>query len=377
MREEINEAVTTLHNRYVRQWKAQGGKVVGYPCSYVPEEIIYAGGLLPFRLRAVEAQSTSIGDTYFGPVICSFPKCILQLAGEGKYGFLDGAIICNGCDSMRRLDECWRKASEDYEGILPAYFAYFAVPHKVEDYSLKWFTGHMRAFKEGIEGHFDVRITDDDLHRAIREYNRGRLFLQKLDELRIADDVPISGTEATAIVIAGTGMPRDIFNDLLEGILEQIGSEKRKIEGKRLLLAGSVIDDVSLIEVIEGAGAVVVADTLCFGSRSYVDLVDETGDPIEALARRYLNHSFCPRMFGYYRDRLRYIAERARRAKVDGVILQNIRFCDLHGSEHGIFERDLEAQGIPCMRMEREYGPLAEEGRIQMRVDAFLERLRG
>jgi hypothetical protein len=27
--------------------------------------------------------------------------------------------------------------------------------------------------------------------------------------------------------------------------------------------------------------------------------------------------------------------------------------------------------------MEREYGPLAEEGRIQMRVDAFLERLRG
>ena len=64
-----------------------------------------------------------------------------------------------------------------------------------------------------------------------------------------------------------------------------------------------------------------------------------------------------------------------RKAKVDGVILQNVRFCDLHGSENGIFERDLEAAGIPCMRLEREYGPLSETGRISMRIDAFMERI--
>jgi benzoyl-CoA reductase/2-hydroxyglutaryl-CoA dehydratase subunit BcrC/BadD/HgdB len=80
-------------------------------------------------------------------------------------------------------------------------------------------------------------------------------------------------------------------------------------------------------------------------------------------------------MFGYYKDRLSYIMDMARKAAVDGVILQNIRFCDLHGSENGIFERDLEAEGIPCMRMEREYGPLVETGRIRMRVDAFMERI--
>jgi benzoyl-CoA reductase subunit C len=119
----------------------------------------------------------------------------------------------------------------------------------------------------------------------------------------------------------------------------------------------------------------VVADTMCFGSRSYGDLVDEKGDPVIALARRYLSHKFCPRMFGYYKDRLSYLMEKTKEAKVDGVILQNIRFCDLHGSENGIFERDLEASGIPCMRMEREYGPLVETGRIKMRVDAFMERI--
>src|SRR5690606_28353976 len=120
--------------------------------------------------------------------------------------------------------------------------------------------------------------------------------------------------------------------------------------GKRIMLVGSANDDLDFIRLIEESGCTVVADTLCSGSRSYSDPTDEDGDPVSALARRYLSHKFCPRMFGCYRDRLSYIMERAKEAKVDGVILQNIRFCDLHGSENGIFERDLEAAGIPCMR---------------------------
>jgi len=375
MNNEISAVVAKVHNQFIQKWKDDDKKVIGYPCTFVPEEIIYAAGMLPVRLRGVEAVSTSIADSYYGPVICSYPKCILQLAGEGKYTFLDGAIICNGCDSMRRLDECWRKAGEDYKGIVPAYFHYFGVPHKVTQYSLKWFVDEIKLFVASLEEHFDVKISEDDLRMAIRVYNQGRILLGKLDKLRIVDNVPISGTDATAIIIASTTIPRDEFNSLLQDILASLEKKKKGISGKRLLLAGSVIDDVSLIKVIEDEGAVVVADTLCFGSRSYVDLVEEDGDPFMALAKRYLTHKFCPRMFGYYKDRYGFLKDTAMRAKVDGVILQNIRFCDLHGSENGIFERDLEASGIPCMRIEREYGPLAEEGRIRMRIDAFLERL--
>lgn len=141
------------------------------------------------------------------------------------------------------------------------------------------------------------------------------------------------------------------------------------------MLVGSVNDDPEFMKVIEDCGAVIVTDTMCFGARSYSDLTEEQGDPLFALTKRYLNHAFCPRMFGYYKPRLKYIMDRAKEAKVEGIILQNIRFCDLHGSENGIFERDLEKEGIPCMRMEREYGPLTESGRVKMRVDAFLERI--
>ncbi len=370
------EIVNTTENYHVKKWKKSGKPVIGYPCTFVPDEIIYAADILPFRLRGTGTTSSSIGDTYFGPVICSFPKCVLQLAGEGKFNFLDGTIIVPGCDSMRRLDECWRKAGEDYQGIVPGFFHYFGVPHKVTDYSLKWSYEEAKKLKEKIEEHFGVKITDESLKGAISVYNESRRLLIQLDRLRIKDDVVITGEDSLAIIMAAAAMPRDEFNQMLRKTMSQLKGRKDTIKGrKRLMLVGSVNDDLEFMKVIEDCGAVIVTDTMCFGARSYIDLTEEDGDPLFALTKRYLNHAYCPRMFGYYKERLKCIMDRAKEAKVDGIILQNIRFCDLHGSENGIFERDLEKEGIPCMRMEREYGPLTESGRVQMRIDAFLERI--
>jgi len=376
MMNDWREIVNTTENSYVKKWKEKGNAIIGYPCTFVPDEIIYAAGIFPYRLRGTGTTSSSIGDTYFGPVICSFPKCVLQLAGESKFNFLDGTIIVPGCDSMRRLDECWRKAGEDYPGIVPGFFHYFGVPHKVTDYSLKWFHEETIKLREKIEKHFQVKITDEALKGAIRVYNESRKLLIQLDKLRIKDDVVMTGEDALIIILASAAMPRDEFNKMLRKNLSQLETKKETIKGKkRLMLVGSANDDPEFMKVVEDCGAVIVADTMCFGSRSYSDLTEENGDPLFALAKRYLNHAYCPRMFGYYKERLKYIMDRAKEANVDGIILQNIRFCDLHGSENGIFERDLEKEGIPCMRMEREYGPLTESGRVKMRVDAFLERI--
>lgn len=376
MLNEFSEVAKMLSNRFIQQWKDDGKQVVGFMCSYVPEEIICAAGLLPFRMRGIGASSTSIADTYFGPVICSFPKCILQLAGEGKYDFLDGIILIPGCDSIRRIDECWRKAAEESHGKFPPFHLYYGVPHKLTDYSLEWFVAETRKLVESLERHFGRKITPEDLTHAIKIYNQGRILLTRLDELRAGENVPISGADATAVIISAGVMPRDAYNQLLEELLQKLSRSTNGMTGKkRLLLAGSIIDDIDLIRLIEASGGIVVADTLCFGSRSYVDLVEEDGDPLVAIARRYLSHKLCPRMFGSYKERLEFMKQRVRQARVDAVILQNIRFCDMHGSENSLYERDLEAMGIPCLKIEREYGPLVEEGRIKMRVDAFMESL--
>ncbi|MBP7739014.1 MAG: 2-hydroxyacyl-CoA dehydratase [Spirochaetes bacterium] len=376
MKKELMEAAITLNNDYVQDWKKAGKKVVGYTCSYVPDELFDAAGILPYRVRGFGATEATIGDTYFGPFICSLPKAMLQLAGEGRFDFLDGAIITPGCDSMRRLDECWRKAGEDIDGILPKFFFHFGVPHKFADYTVKWFIDEIMRLKKAIEDHFNVSIADGALRESIRLYNKSRDLLDAFDGIRIAEDTALTGTEALAVILSGTTMPRAVYVELLEGLIEEMRKTGGSLKNRtRLMLVGSASDDVNLVRMIEGDRAIVVADNLCFGSRFHVDRVDESGDPVESLAQRYLAKNECPRMYGEYAGRLKMLTDKAAKAKVDGVILQNIRFCDLHGSENGLFERDLEEAGIPCLKIEREYGPLVETGRLKMRVDAFLERI--
>ena len=80
-------------------------------------------------------------------------------------------------------------------------------------------------------------------------------------------------------------------------------------------------------------------------------------------------------MFESYPERLDSALELAKRAKVDGVILQSIRNCDLHGIDNAMLQRDFENAGIPVLVLEREYDALADAGRIKTRVQAFLERI--
>ncbi len=372
------EAATKIQSQPILNWKAAGKSVVGYTCSYTPAEIFYAADILPVRLRGIETEGMDVADTYFGPFICSFPKCLLQLAGKRKYDFLDGAVITPGCDGMRRLDECWRKAGQDYPGIVPGYFYYFDVPHKSENHGMAWYIDEIRLLIQSIETHFNVAVTTEKLLAAIKKYNQGRRLLKALEELRAQEQVPVWGAEAFAATVAGTVMPRDEYTEALERWIQELKSVKTSLsDGKiRLMVVGSVSDELDLFQLIENTGkAIVVAENLCFGIRYEGNEIPEDGDPVEALARHYLGSSVCPRMYGKYKERLKVLNQRIVDSHVQGVVMQNIRFCDLHGAENALFARDLEKIGIPCLRVEREYGPHIDVGRMKLRINAFLEQI--
>jgi benzoyl-CoA reductase subunit C len=243
---------------------------------------------------------------------------------------------------------------------------------------MKWFIDEITSLKKRIEEHFKQKITHDALNASILEYNKGRQLMRELESLRTRSSIPISGTDAFAISIAGTSMPREDFNTALSDCLEDLKQQsKSKFENcKRLMVIGSISDDLELVGLIESNGdAVVVADNLCFGVRHDASEIPQGDHPLEELAESYLGSSTCPRMFGKYKERLAILKDKVAAYSVDGVVLQNIRFCDLHGSENGLFERDLEKEGIPCLKLEREYGPLTDTGRLKMRLDAFMERI--
>ena len=57
---------------YARQWKARtGGKVVGYFCTYGPEELMYAANILPVRILGSHEVQDVTEPHIFG-MFCPF-----------------------------------------------------------------------------------------------------------------------------------------------------------------------------------------------------------------------------------------------------------------------------------------------------------------
>jgi len=372
------EAATNIESPSIQKWKEKGGKIVGYTCSFMPVELFYAADILPIRLRGINAHSMEISDSYYGPFVCSFPKAVIQLAGSGKYHFLDGVVISNGCDTLRRMNDCWRKMGADIKGSLPSWFYYFDVPHKPDGHAFDWYVNQIKKLIAAIEKQFHVHISENKLKKAINAQNAVRKSLWEIEKLRRQSPLTITGTEAYAAIIAGTMMPVDEYLRHLNTFLNNIRNRKQDSadDKKKLFLGGSICDDFELVSLIESSDAVVVGENICFGIRNEKDMVSETDDPLQALTAKYLSASVCPRMMGWYKERADMMIKRIKNLNADGVIMQNIRFCDLHGTENGLLERDFEKNNIPSLRIEREYGPLTETGRLKMRFDAFIEQLK-
>ena len=364
------------YNPTMKEWKEGGGRIVGYFCTNVPEELIMAAGMLPYRLRAPESRDTSEADRYTTYLNCTYCRHVVDDALQGNYGFLDGFVGSNGCDQMRRVSDIFRAVSFKEPAEKHEFFLEYVGAPRVpgDEASRKYYEDEIIRMKEQMEAFFGVEITAGKLKEATREVNESRRLLHELYELRKAEQPPITGAEALGITVAYTCMPKGLFNRELKALLGSLGGRKAAPDHrKRLFLYGSELDDPDWIKVIEDQGGLVVADGTCFGGRIFWDLVDESSEPIEALARRYHERWSCPRMCDWER-RQDKIKEMVRDWNADGILGERIVFCQLWGSEKVMTNLEAQEKGTPTLWLEREY-LLGGTGQIKTRVQAFLESM--
>lgn len=369
--QQFTEATNTIVNAAIREWKDQGGKVVGYVCSAVPVEIIEAAGLLPYRMRATGSTGTELSDAYFSNINCSFPRHCFNLALKGEFDFLDGLVCSNSCDHTRRIYDNWKR------NVNTPFLGLISLPMKTGEPQVEWFINELQNFRSALSKHFDVDITDDRLREAIKQCNQTRQLTRQLYDLRKADNPPITGAEAIAVTVAATTIPRHRYNELLKELLEDLSQAEGNSEyDARLLVIGSILDDPAYVEVIEELGGLVVADALCFGSRPHwVDVDEEAKDPITALARHYVvDRPSCPRMFGDQPRRASYVKDMVREFNVDGIIGERMNFCDQWLCEFYMLDSDLKEVDVPMLNLEREY-IFSGAGQLTTRVQAFLEAI--
>jgi benzoyl-CoA reductase/2-hydroxyglutaryl-CoA dehydratase subunit BcrC/BadD/HgdB len=216
-------------------------------------------------------------------------------------------------------------------------------------------------------------------------YNENRDKARALYDLRKADPPLISGTELTRVLTVGSSLPITEANALFDHVLAEVGQREKSPlkKGPRIFIDGACLDNIELIKLVEELGGNVVADTLCNGARDSLPRTDVGGDPLRALADRYLGKINCPKTYrknksgtfeGDRVSRFGDIGAYAKEFKVDGAILYVYKYCDPFGFEVPARKAYYKSIQVPLLHLEDVYSS-GTMGQLKTRVQAFLEMI--
>lgn len=372
MLQEFKELYENRHE-YVERWKKEnGGKVMGYFCTYVPEEILYAASVLPVRILGSH-EPQSVTEPHLFAMYCPFCRDCLAQGLQGRYDYLDGVMIAQSCIHIRQTFSVWEhRLSRDLNYYLP-------MPHNVHNkkLSLPFLKKEYLLFIQAVEKWTGKKITDEDLQRGIEIVNRDRQLMKRVSEARKKARPPISGLEFMYMVAASQMMDKRQHADLVEDFLNN-ECEGRVVDTEedavRLMLVGSEDDDIGFVGMVEDVGGLIVADDHCTGSRYFWDEVTPNGDPLAAIAERYIDRTPCPTKDWPVRTRFDRIGYFAKEWDVKGVIIVQQKFCDPHEIDMPALNEYLHEMGLKTLELE--FDVTVPIGPFRIRVEAFLETLR-
>ena len=373
--EKFQEWYENRHE-YQRDWKERtGGKIVGYFCTYVPEEIFYAFDVLPVRILGSH-QMQDVTEPHLFGMFCPFCRDVLAQGLKGKYDYLDGIMIAQSCIQLRQAYSSWEINKN------PGWSHYLPMPNHVQSpRAVPFLLGEYEILIKKLEDLTGKKITDSDLQRGIEIMNNARRVMKEIYEFRKQESPPITGVESMYMACS------QFFTDAREWlpVAEEVKKElqTRKLDrdpGKRLLLVGSENDEIEFIEMVEtlgereSVGATVVVEEHCTTTRYFWDEVkDSASDPLTAIAERYVARVPCPTKDWPERTRLKQISQLAKDFNVDGAIVIQQKFCDPHETDIPFVRKHLEDNEIPTYFLE--FDVTTAVGPFAIRVEAFLETL--
>ncbi len=356
----------------------EGKGVIGYLSALGPVEVITAAGLLPLRLKGNVDEPITRADAHMETIVCPFVRNVFDAVLKGSYDYLDGLVLPHLCDSTSRTYDTWA-----YSLSLP-YSFFLNVPHKADGPSIEFFKSVLGTFIKSLEGFTGRKITDEALAQSVKAHNRNRKAMRELYRLRTSSPPLISGIEMTHVLVAAMSLPVDESTQLIARVIEEVKRRPPKQEptSARIMVLGDQIDNTSMIEVVEKAGAKVVMEDTSIGAKVHWLDVDETTNPLDGLAERYLKKIPLPTTFvgagkpypESLEDRFGHLRTYVKDFGVNGAILFIYKYCDPYGFEVPALKSYIEALGVPVLYLEDEYST-STIGRMKTRIEAFLEMI--
>ena len=360
----------------MKELKEQGRRIVGVFCIFTPWELILAADAVAVVLCGIGDDNIPAAEVRLPKNLCPLIKASYGAAVTDKcpfFYFSDMVLAETTCDGKKKMYELMGELKHCHIMQLP--------PGRYGKGALEFWKQEVISVKEDLEQFYGITITEQKIRDAIHLRNRERKAVLDFFEVARLKPSPITGYEIMTVISSNEFSP-----DLEEKIayLEKRTAElknlyEREYKGKpsrpRILITGCPVTGVmdKVIKRIEEMGADVVGYENCCGPREKKDPIDETKDPITAIAEKYLRVN-CSVM-SPNPGRLEALGTQIDEYQVDGVVEVLLQACHTFAIESDAVKTFVTREkNIPYLALTTDYST-ADQGQIDTRLNAFVEML--
>ncbi|WP_295458578.1 2-hydroxyacyl-CoA dehydratase family protein [uncultured Thiodictyon sp.] len=363
--------------------RANGAKVVGFQAYNLPEEVIYALGLIPVRLGSGgDGDLVEVGGRYISTKNCVYVRSTVGLFAENTDPYIvNSDIVAFDATCLQTF-----RTAEVVQYYFNREVIILGVPRNFYlQEAHTYFAAELRHFVSRLEAISGVTLTRERLADSIALYNGIRDAIVRIYPYQATKNPAISWEQVFDVIQAGYVLDRREYLGLLESLLAELVQQRGApvIGGEddeaRIFISGSTIPpgDKKLISIMQELGGRIVGDDLWSGLIPYVDVQIEDAT-LEALASAYLNrtpHGALPYLELATDRRIKRLKELITTFKANGVIYHTLRYCDPYTFKAKETKDILEKEGIPLLELHTEYAGSDFEA-IRTRVEAFVEMVK-
>ena len=377
------EAFTRLKSAYdgrkqvLAAWKRSGKGVVCIAGYDVPEEIILAAGMLPFRVTGYYGGERPSADKYLEYSFGAIWKGLWESVAEDYAGLMDYLVFCSSSDMFLKLFYYFRTLRRlEPERKLPElkYLDFELVEHvfKTQERNER----ELRDLIECVEGWSGRKITPEGLREAVALCNEYRAALREFAALRGPGERRVTGSEAL-VVIGGS-----MFMEKREAIeaaraVTQAAKDWEKAEGAAVYYIGSPQETTEVYELAEANGLNIVGEDHDMGDRMFDTPVRETIEPVSALAERLLKRMPSSEK-GSISARVRAVGEKLTETGADGLLTFMNNNDEAYVWDYPSIRKNvLEPRGIPSCTVQKQTWPLTEPEALAAQFRDFAATVKG
>ena len=359
----------------IKEISEKGIPVVGTYCTFVPWEIINAAGAVSASLCAKSQKPIAAAEEHLPRALCPLIKASYghALLDTCPYFHFCGLVVGETtCDGTKKMYELLDKIKHVYTVQIPQR------ADRPEDLAI--LKDEFLKFRDEIEKFTGSKVTDEKLRRSIALRNSERRALKSLWSLMELDNPPLTGHEVWEFSeYMSTHFDKEAAVKWLNRQVADIraaaeaGEDRGLGKRPRVLVTGCPISGVpKVIDAIEVAGALVVCYENCGGEKELSFLADETKDPMDALAEKYLNIGCSVMSPNKSRmDNLRHLIEKYR---VSGVLDMELTSCHTYAVESDLVRSLVHDLGKSFISVETDFSESDKE-QLSTRIGAFVEML--